>query len=154
MPGDAGCQAARQVLGLTPERILTPHFHQIAWDRIKKLTDEGGSVSLMGQHIVRLDGSIVIVETSAAAYTDGHDKLIVVILRDVSDRKAAEQQLRQAQKMEAIGQLTGGIAHDFNNLLSIMVGNLDLLAEHVKGDPTASKLVGDSLTGALRGGPS
>ena len=54
---------------------------------------------------------------------------MVTLYDDVSERKATEEQLREAQKLEVLGQLTGGEAHDFNNLLAIIIGNLQLLAE-------------------------
>ncbi|MGE5599911.1 MAG: histidine kinase dimerization/phospho-acceptor domain-containing protein [Pseudomonadota bacterium] len=81
----------------------------------------------------------------------GKPQGMVFILEDVTARNLLEHQLRHAQKMEAMGHLTGGLAHDFNNLLGVIVGNLDLLQDHVAADPEIAEIVRDALDGAGRG---
>ena len=76
---------------------------------------------------------------------------LVSIRLDITPRKQAEDQLRQAQKMQAIGQLTGGIAHDFNNLLTVIVGNLDLIVEATAADTALAAKAASALQAAERG---
>jgi PAS domain S-box-containing protein len=73
------------------------------------------------------------------------------LLKEVNAREKAQEQLRQAQKMETIGQLTGGVAHDFNNLLMAVMGNLDLLRKRIPDDPRLQRLVEGAIQGAERG---
>ena len=56
-------------------------------------------------------------------------------VRDLTDRIAAQDRIRQAEKMEALGQLTGGIAHDFNNILTVVTGTIEILADAVRSEP-------------------
>jgi PAS domain S-box-containing protein len=83
----------------------------------------------------------------------GEDGQVIYLLfeaRDTTELKAAQEQLRQSQKMEALGQLTGGIAHDFNNLLTVVVGGLDLIAKRVE-DEKLQRYAANALAAAERG---
>lgn len=73
------------------------------------------------------------------------------ILLDITERKLAEERLLQAQKIEAVGQLTGGLAHDFNNLLAVIQGNAELLLEALSGDPALTRLTEPVERAARRG---
>ncbi|SLN75707.1 PAS domain S-box protein [Oceanibacterium hippocampi] len=99
------------------------------------------------------DGSLISVFATISPIKDpgGQITHFISIQEDITQRKALESQLQQAQKMEAVGQLTGGMAHDFNNLLTVVIGNLDLLRDEFETRPTAQRMAQLALDASLRG---
>jgi signal transduction histidine kinase/CheY-like chemotaxis protein len=87
------------------------------------------------------------VEERTAQLQHAHDEL----LAQIAERARTEDQLRQLQKLESIGQLTGGVAHDFNNLLTAVLGNLELLRKRLPHDPATERLLDGATQGAQRG---
>jgi PAS domain S-box-containing protein len=92
---------------------------------------QAGKVQFAERQLLRKDGSVVLVEVSARPLPDGR---LLATLRDITERRTLEQQLRQAQKMEAVGRLAGGVAHDFNNLLTAIFGYAEFAAEDLPAD--------------------
>jgi PAS domain S-box-containing protein len=101
---------------------------------------------------VRKDGTRfwanVIID---AIRSDGHLVGFAKITRDITEKRASEAKLRQAQKMEAVGQFTGGAAHDFNNLLMAILGSLEILRKRLPNDPRLLALLDNAMQGAKRG---
>lgn len=101
----------------------------------------------------RKDGSSLVIEGRWTLVKDaqGNPSSILAIETDVTKQVALEEQLLQAQRLEAIGQLTGGIAHDFNNLLTVILGNSELLVEQLPDDDPLRVLAEMTKTAAERG---
>jgi PAS domain S-box-containing protein len=100
----------------------------------------------------RKDGVLIHVSlTLSPIYgLDGEVKRSSVIARDITERRKLEEQLRQSQKMEAIGQLAGGISHDFNNLLTIILGHCDLMQSRKTRDPNLAESLAEIREAAER----
>jgi len=90
------------------------------------------------------------LEISPVADKNGWYTHWIAVERDITDRKDIERQLREAQKMEAVGHLTGGVAHDFNNLLTVILGNAELIAERAS-DPKLREMAEVTKSAAERG---
>jgi prevent-host-death family protein len=104
----------------------------------------------MEYRVISPDGDIRHVREIAEPVFDDRGTVVQehVTMQDITDMKQAEAQLRQAQKMEAVGELTGGVAHDFNNMLSVILGNADLLSDELGKDDTRIQTL---LRAATRG---
>ena len=98
-------------------------------------------------------GTAIPVQVTSGLFRDASGGVTgaVLFLEDLSEREALESQLKQAQKLEAVGQLTGGIAHDFNNLLTIVQTNAELLGDRVEDLPGVAEHLADIQTAVDRG---
>ncbi len=134
-----------KILGYTVQELQsTPPLEQVhPQDRpqVEEAAREafaGGASRRIEYRMRHKDGTWRTLESTASAVRDATGKVqkLVIVNRDITDRKRLEEQFRQAQKMEAVGQLSGGVAHDFNNILGVIIGYSEILTERLPaGDP-------------------
>jgi PAS domain S-box-containing protein len=147
----------KHLAGLILPEALQPHRRMM-----RELMLRNEENALTGDRFeidaIRKDGQVVKIEVSLKLLRRVSGSVFNSFIRDLTQRVAAEEQLRQAQKMEAIGQLTGGIAHDFNNVLTVITGTIEILAEEVAAKPNLAAITrliseaadrGAELTGHL-----
>ncbi|PIK73491.1 hybrid sensor histidine kinase/response regulator, partial [Methylobacterium frigidaeris] len=161
-------RGAQRFKGYTDEEIIGEHFSRFYTDedratdlpaRALRTASSEGRFEAEGWRM-RKDGTRFWAHVVIDPIRGEHGELVgfAKITRDVTERRNAQQELEatrarfiQAQKMEAIGQLTGGVAHDFNNLLAVVIGNLHLARKHLPPERKLRQLIENSIQAAERG---
>jgi PAS domain S-box-containing protein len=121
-----GAKGPEELIGMPVFNIIHPDDRERAIERTRNLKDKLQPLPLTEMRILGLDGRVRIGELQAAPFLQDGVLHVISSGRDVTALRDAESRLHQAQKMDAVGQLTGGVAHDFNNLLTVIIGALDV----------------------------
>jgi PAS domain S-box-containing protein len=144
-----------EAVGRELAELIVPEQHRDAHTQGVERFIKTGEASILGQRRIidalRRDGKEIKIELAVTALRRRRGWLFNGFMRDVTEKLAADEQLRQAQKMETIGQLTGGIAHDFNNILTVITGTIEILEDGVAADPSLAEIAHMIDEAAVRG---
>ena len=136
--------------GMSFQDLVVPHQSEIAWTKLKRVL-AGEEVRPFDIEIVSKSGKQITLELNVRPiYENGVAVGAQGIARDITVRRELEAQLRQAQKMEAVGQLAAGVAHDFNNLLTVIMGNCEASVELLPEGDGLQEAFRDIQTAAQR----
>ena len=145
-----GFDSPRDIIGKPLSLTVHPDNVEMVSD-INRMRQGGGSAPLRYEFKgVTKDGEVRFIEVAAARTNYRGEPTSLAYLRDITDYKNLEDQLRQSQKMEAIGTLAGGIAHDFNNILAAIVGFTEMAIDDVPDHPLVEKNLRNVLGSAMR----
>ena len=154
-------RGAERIKGYAANEIIGQHFSRFytEQDRAKGVPAQALDTAIStGRYEaegwrVRKDGSTFWASVVIDTIRDEDGELVgfAKVTRDLTEKRAAEEQIRQAQKMEIVGQLTGGVAHDFNNLLTAIMGNLEMLATILPAEERPRRYLEAALRATERG---
>jgi PAS domain S-box-containing protein len=138
-----GAANGAALVGVPLPTLGVPHSKTVIEDRVHALAD-GRAVPLTHHTLHRLDGTgIVEVESVSIPFAYQGLNAALTVARDITTRVRLEDELRHAQRMEAVGRLAGGVAHDFNNLLTVIISYSELVLGQVSADAMLTRDVGE-----------
>ncbi len=122
-----GYSSPEEMLGQPVMSFVHPEYRTMVAKRVARALEAKEPAPPAEEVFLRADGSTIEVEVTAAPMSWAGRPAMQVVVRDISARRAVEERLRRAQKLEAIGQLAGGVAHDFNNILQALLSTIEVL---------------------------
>ena len=140
-----GATSAKQVIGRDVLGIIHPVSREVVKERIASVTCGKSSVMCQEETYMRLDGSPVTCEVSAVPIRFGSKDSALMFIRDATERKFAQEQQSNVQKMELVQQLAGKLAHALNNLVQVISGNAELARTSLSPDVSAQIYLGQVL---------
>ena len=130
-----GAVRANEILNKSLLDLIHPDHHAVVRERIHELLEGMQAVPVSEDKIVRLDGMSIDVEVSATRFTDEEGPAILVMLRDVSERKRLQEQLRRTERIAELGTLASGMAHEIGTPMNVILGRAEYLMDRVKDEP-------------------
>jgi PAS domain S-box-containing protein len=130
-----GAVKTEDILGRSPFELFHPDYHQALRERLELLREGAKTVPLIEEKIVRLDGTVVDVEVVAASFIDQDGVGIQVVVRDVTERKHLQDQLRKAERLAELGTLASGMAHEIGTPMNVILGRAEYLLQRVREEP-------------------
>lgn len=135
-----GAVKAEEILGKSPLDLFHPDYHTVIRERIHELLEGNAQVPMLEEKIVTLGGRSVDVEASAARFVDEEGPAILVMLRDVSEQKRLQEQLRKTERIAELGTLASGMAHEIGTPMNVILGRAEYLMDRVTEEPVRKGL--------------
>jgi len=140
-----GAKSLAQVIGREVMDVIHPSSREVVKERVVRVTTGTSSVMCQEETYMRLDGAPVVCEVSAVPVQFNGKNSALVFIRDATERKCAQEQQSNAQKMAMIRELAGGLAHELNNLVQVINGNAELARASLAADAKEQQHLGQVL---------
>jgi PAS domain S-box-containing protein len=153
-----GADSMQDLIGKSVLEFVHPDCRHVVVQRMKDAAERGGPSPMIEEKFVKLDGSTIDAEVQAIPIVYDDEPATQIAMGDITERKRAqserdelERKFLQAQKMEAVGNLTGGIAHDFNNLLAVILARLEMAKAELSDRPRLLEWIDACIKATERG---